>query len=91
MNHAKNRGNAGKGRRKGSENKITRTAREMFTLAAQGLGGLTALQSWAIDNPTEFWKLYARLIPQEHTGEDGKALIPPTIRHIYETVNPPKP
>lgn len=36
-----------------------------------GLGGEKAMLTWAMSNQTEFYKLLARLIPQEHTGEDG--------------------
>ena len=59
--------------------------------AAQKIGGPERLAQWAEANETEFFKLYARLIPQEHTGEDGKALIPTVVQHIYESANPKKP
>lgn len=76
--------NAGKGRVKGSANKSTIAAREMFQRAAQGLGGLPALIDWAKDEPGEFWKLYARLIPVEHTGAEGAALMPKVV--VYTSV-----
>ena len=56
------------GRKPGSVNKTTRTAREAFQLAFEGLGQ-GALLTWATANPTEFFKLYARLIPVEHVGD----------------------
>jgi hypothetical protein len=65
------------GRRKGVPNKVNQTAREMFNLAAQGVGGLPALVALAKKNPSAFWTLYARLIPIEHTGDQG-APIPVT-------------
>lgn len=67
---------AGKGRKKGSQNKVTAGAKEAFALAAQGLGGAKALETWARANETEFWKLYARLIPVENhvTGANGAPL-----------------
>ncbi len=81
--------NAGKGRPKGSPNKTTTSAREAFTLAFQGLGGAQALQDWAKENTTEFFKLYARLIPQEHVGEGGSGPIATVVKHIYESTESP--
>lgn len=67
---------AGKGRKKGSKNKLTRSAKEAFEMAFQGLGGAEALTEWARTNQTEFYKLYARLIPRltELSGPDGRAM-----------------
>jgi hypothetical protein len=70
----------GSGRVKGTPNKVNQTAREMFNLAAQGIGGLPALIAWAKKNPSAFWTLYARLIPLEHVGDQGGP-IPVTIIH----------
>ena len=74
---------AGQGRIKGSKNKVTRTAREMFVAAAEGLGGLDALKAWGQKNPTVFWTLYARLIPIDHAGEGGGP-IKTTTTHIIK-------
>jgi hypothetical protein len=76
------------GRPKGTLNKTTKSAREAFQLAFEGIGGYKTLQAWAIANSTEFFKLYARLIPVEHTGEGGNP-IATVVRHIHEQV-PPK-
>lgn len=51
------------GRQKGTPNKLTVAAKEAFSLAFQGLGGVEGLIDWAKGNPDEFYKLYARLIP----------------------------
>lgn len=80
----KSRGNAGKGRRKGSKNKLTTTAREAFVYAFQQVGGGEALACWAKANLTEFYKLYARLIPVEHVGEGGDGPIQTVVKHVYE-------
>lgn len=66
-----NRGNAGKGRPKGSPNKITAGIKAAFTEAFDKLGGVASLVKWGKENPTEFYKAYVRLAPQEHTGVDG--------------------
>jgi hypothetical protein len=65
--------NAGKGRVKGTPNRMTRAAKEAFGIAFDKLGGVKALATWARKNPGEFYKLYARLIPTEaHVGNpDG--------------------
>lgn len=72
------------GRPKGSLNKTTTAARVMFASAADGIGGLAALTAWAKKNPDEFWKLYARLIPVEHTGEGGTGPVQAIVKHVYE-------
>lgn len=53
----------GGGRKKGQQNASTVAAKEAFALAFKGIGGVTALRGWAEENQTEFFKLYARLIP----------------------------
>lgn len=57
------------GRTEGTPNKITANAKEAFAAAFEGIGGVTALTKWAKDNEQEFFKLYARLIPVELSGE----------------------
>lgn len=72
-------------RPKGSKNKFTTSARDAFTHAFKGLGGVPALQKWATLNPTEFFKLYARLIPVEHVGDGGEGPVQAIVKHIYES------
>lgn len=61
------------GRPVGAKGKIGATAKEAFALAFKGLGGVPSLIRWAKRNPDAFYKLYARLIPVEISGqgEDG--------------------
>lgn len=75
------------GRQPGTPNKITKSAREAFQLAFEGIGGYPKLQEWGEANPTEFFKLYARLIPVEHVGEGGAGPISTVVKHIFETVS----
>jgi hypothetical protein len=75
------------GRKRGSPNRLTRGAREAFELAFQAIGGVKELEAWARANPTEFYKLYARLIPVEHVGDDGEGPIRTVVRHVFETVS----
>ena len=70
---------AGPGRPKGSQNKTTVAAKEAFTLAAQGIGGVEALTKWGTLNPDKFWPLYARLIPTDVTSAGEKLAASQTI------------
>ena len=56
-------------KKKGDTNKTTRAAKEAFAMAFEGIGGVTALTTWAKTNKADFFKLYARLIPVELSGE----------------------
>lgn len=67
--------NAGKGRPKGVPNKVTGKAKEAIALAFEGLGGVPRLKAWADENLTEFYKLWARLIPTEVTGDGGGPVV----------------
>lgn len=64
------------GRPKGSKNKLTTNAKEAFSYAFDKIGGAEKLAQWAVENTTEFYKLYARLIPVEQRIGDpeGKAI-----------------
>lgn len=73
-----------KGRKKGEPNKLTKSAREAFQMAFEQSGGFAELTTWAKANQTEFYKLYARLIPIEHVGEGGEGPIQTVVKHIYE-------
>lgn len=62
--------------RKGSPNKISGQARENIAAVFTRLGGTAAMAEWAAENKTEFYKLYARLVPVEQRlgNPDGTAL-----------------
>jgi hypothetical protein len=66
------------GRPKGSANKMTRAAKEAFALAFEELGGVGGLTEWGRRNRTEFYKLFARLIPAEQMTAASPE--PPTIQ-----------
>lgn len=53
------------GRQKGTPNKINRAFKEAVQLAYGNIGGDAAFARWAKANPTEFYKIAARLIPTE--------------------------
>ncbi len=54
--------------------KVTVKARENLTSAFDLMGGVTALVIWGRMNPTEFYRIWARLVPKE--AEDNTAALP---------------
>ena len=66
----------GSGRKPGSPNKTTANVKEALETAFQGVGGIKKLQAWGKKNPTEFFKLWAKLLPASiHLGgADGSNL-----------------
>lgn len=60
------------GRPKGSPDRISRTAKENIIAVFDGVGGITAMINWAKRNRTEFYKLYARLVPIDVTARVDK-------------------
>lgn len=60
---------AGMGRKPGSVNKTTVAVKEALLAAFDGLGGVPALIQWGKDNPTSFYQIWAKLLPQEIKGE----------------------
>jgi hypothetical protein len=62
------------GRKKGTPNKLTGTFREAVCLAYENIGGHEAFSKWASENPTDFYKIAARLIPTEIKSSDDEGL-----------------
>lgn len=53
------------GRTVGTPNRVTGAIKEAFQSAFESIGGGDALAEWAKGNPTEFYKLAAKFIPQD--------------------------
>ena len=72
------------GRPKGAENKITKTVKETVLAAFNDLqqDAKANITSWAKDNPTEFYKIAAKLIPTEVNAnvEVNKKILPPFMK-----------
>lgn len=74
----------GAGRKKGVPNKLSGQAKENMAEAFRLLGGVKQFVAWAENNQTDFYKLYARLLPVEGSGEDGEHV----HKIIHEVVRP---
>ncbi len=61
------------GRQKGTPNKTTANVKAALLEAFDLMGGIPALSEWGKDNPTEFYALWGKLIPQEVKNADGEA------------------
>ncbi|MGN6205969.1 hypothetical protein [Humibacter sp.] len=67
---------AGKGRKKGSLNKTTASVKQALIDAFEKMGGVPSLVTWGKEHPTEFYKLYVKLLPTDVqlSGKDGEPL-----------------
>jgi hypothetical protein len=68
-------------RPRGSKNKVQACARENVVCVFNRLGGTAYMADWARENPSDFFKIYARLVPQEL-----KTAIDPNANEIRVTV-----
>lgn len=61
----------GPGRPKGSQNKVSGLAKDNIAKVFEELNGIDGMVSWALQNQTEFYKMYSKLLPIQVTGENG--------------------
>ena len=68
-------GHRGKGRPKGTPNKLTASVKEAIEHAAETIGGAARLAAWAKEAPENekaFWtQVYPKLLPLQVTGPGG--------------------
>lgn len=64
-------------RTKGAVNKLNAEVKENIVAVFTRLGSTAAMADWARENLTEFYKIYARLIPTEVIGDFN-------VRHVTE-------
>lgn len=78
-----NRGNAGKGRPKGSPNKITADLKRAILEAAEAAGGEGGTAGYlarqAEENPASFMTLLGKVLPLDHTNNGGAFTFPAEI------------
>ena len=80
-------GGRGKGRKKGSMNKIPRLVREAILIAFDQKGGVDGLVKWSNKSEatqTAFYQLWGRLAPMEVTGGNGGP-VEIIVRFVHET------
>lgn len=53
------------GRKKGTPNKITLTIKDAVLQTFQQLGEVTHMVEWAREHPSDFYRIAAKLIPQQ--------------------------
>jgi len=66
----------GSGRKAGTPNKMSMTVKENVIAVFNEIGGVEHMKQWAIDNPNNFYNIYAKILPTqtEISGADGSAL-----------------
>lgn len=64
----------GKGRPKGTQNKLTKQVKEMILGALDDAGGQDYLARQADENPTAFLTLVGKVLPLQLTGENGGSI-----------------
>jgi hypothetical protein len=59
------------GRQKGTPNKLSTTVKDNFIAVFADLNGqdLMHMKEWAKENPTQFYNLYAKLLPLQLAGD----------------------
>lgn len=77
-----NRGNAGKGRRPGSQNKNTAAIKEMILSALDKAGGSEYLFRQSSENPVAFMTLVGKVLPLQIAGEGKDGSINITIKRF---------
>ena len=70
-----NRGNAGKGRPKGSQNKSTAALKDMILAALDESGGVDYLTKQASQNPAAFLTLIGKVLPMQVSTPPGEAIV----------------
>lgn len=58
------------GRKKGTPNKTTTEVKAALIEAFDELGGVDALAKWGAENPTEFYKLWVKILPTQSSDSD---------------------
>ena len=69
--------NAGKGRKKGSKNKVTKALKDMILGALDDAGGQAYLAKQARENPGAFLSLIGKVLPQDINAKVAAAMLTP--------------
>jgi hypothetical protein len=81
----------GRGRPKGSPNKVQQAAKDMIAAVAQGLGGKDRMLAWAKEDPLNeraFWvSVYPKMLPLTVAGDD-KHPLSVIVRKVIDPASP---
>ena len=55
----------GSGRKKGTQNKLTNLVKKNVIEVFNSIGGKKHMIEWAKENPTQFYRLFAKILPKE--------------------------
>ena len=72
------------GRQVGTPNKVTTIFKDAVRTFYEDIGGNAAFAAWAKENPTEFYRIAARLIPTEMASQ-GTSINVTVNRHSFQT------
>lgn len=66
----------GSGRKPGVPNKLSMTVKENVIEVFNRIGGVEQMSVWATDNPSQFYNIYAKILPMqtEISGIDGSSI-----------------
>jgi hypothetical protein len=78
------------GRQVGKPNKVTAIFKDAVRAAYEDIGGNTAFTEWAKENPAEFYRIAARLIPTEMVSQSTNlnVIINRFLSQIEDTLLP---
>lgn len=65
----------GAGRPAGVPNKLSAAVKDNIIEVFERIGGVESMAVWATENQTQFFNLYAKLLPLQVTGEGGGPLL----------------
>lgn len=71
--------NAGKGRPKGSKNRLTNTLKEAIEKSFDEVGGVQYLVEQARENPTAYMSLLAKVLPQQINAQVATKTLPASV------------
>ena len=77
------------GRKPGSINKTTASVKAALLSVYGAIGGDAEFAEWAKANRTEFYKLYAKLLPTEIKNADGEPFRVEMVEEIVDANDPP--
>lgn len=75
--------NAGKGRRKGTPNKVTGALKDMILQALSNAGGVAYLERQAVKQPTAFLALVGRVLPLQVKDGGAEPQVPAPVIHEH--------